>query len=69
MPKNYAWQDVKDEIKIYAPHLSVNNYEGDEAAGIWAVDIRSNKEADLAYSTVYLLLTERMSANIALQLH
>lgn len=68
MPKFYEWQDVKDEIRVYAPHLTVHKYEGDEAIGIWEVNIRSNRAAHNAYSAFPLPPAELLSANNALQL-
>ena len=55
MPRSYQWQDVKDEVKRYAPRLTVNDLD-DGVSRLWSIDIRDSQMALDAYSGFTLFL-------------
>ena len=53
VPRSYQWQDVKDEVKRYAPRLTVNDLD-DGVSRLWSIDIRDSQMALDAYSGLTL---------------
>ena len=47
----YEWQDVKDYVREFAPHLKGTQDFGDSLPGVFEVIIRDPEEAKNAYRT------------------